>query len=65
MNTQTNLSNQNYEDIRKIVFINNLDFEDTIKLSVQFGSSLSKQNFDEPQDYYTFLEEFKKHRDLV
>lgn len=64
MNTQTNLTNQNYQDIKKIVFQNSLDFEDTIKLSVQFGSALTKQNFDEPTEYYTFLEEFKKHRDL-
>ena len=64
MNTQTNLSNQNYQDIKKIVFKNNLDCEETIKLCVQFGSSLTKQNFDEPTDYYTFLEEFKKQRDL-
>jgi hypothetical protein len=64
MNTQTNLTTQNYNDIKKIVFVNTLDFEDTIKLSVQFGSALSKQNFDEPTEYYTFVEEFKKQRDL-
>jgi len=64
VNTQTNLTNQNYNDIRKIVFKNNLDYEDAIKLSVQFGSSVTKQNFDEPTEYYAFLEQFKKDRDL-
>jgi hypothetical protein len=64
MNTQTNLTNQNYNDIKKIVFKNNLDFEESIKIAAQFGSALTKQNFDEPTEYYTFLEKFKKHRDL-
>lgn len=64
MNTQTNLTNQNYNDIKKIVTKNSLEQDESIEIYVQFGASLVKQNFDEPMEYYDFLEEFKKHRDL-
>jgi hypothetical protein len=64
MNTQTNLSNQNYSDIKKIVNKNDLTNDEKIEIYVQFGSSLTKQNFQEIEEYYTFLNEFKKQRYL-
>jgi len=65
MNTQTNINNQNYRDIKKIVIKNDLTNDEKIEIYVQFGSALTKQNFQDANEYYIFLDEFKRQRDLI
>ena len=65
MNTQTNINNQNYRDIKKIVQKNNLTNDEKIEIYVQFGSALIEQNFQDANEYYIFLDEFKRQRDLI
>ena len=64
INTSTNISNQHYQDVKRIVKSNKLIDDEAIEIYVQFGNALNRQKFQEPEEYYKFLDLFCSDRDL-
>lgn len=59
-NIQTNITNQNINDVQKILSKDDYTSEQQIKISIAFGSALTKQNFKEETEYYQFVKDFEK-----
>lgn len=62
---KTTITNQNVNDLDKILSNEDYTKEEYIKICIMFGSLLNQQDFKEGNEYYTFLEEFKKYIDRV
>lgn len=61
MKIETTITNQNTNDINKMIAKHYISDSDKIKVAAAFGQALSKQEFQEPTEYYEFLKHFEKH----
>ncbi len=58
---KTTITNQNINDVKKLFKLEVFSQDQKIKIAIAFGASLAKQNFAREDEYYIFLDKFKKY----
>ena len=58
---KTTITQQNINDVTKILKKEDYTEDEKIKISIAFGSLLSKQNFKDEMEYYDFISRFENY----